>query len=170
MPEYVGLKTKVEIGKVYALDGFGAFHFEPTPPDSTNCDCCAFKDADFPCERFACDADERADGASLYAVKVPGDYVPDEAVRVDSPLMIRGKPVIAHPFPVDTIDARLLPRLQELYAESLELDDKAAALKEEAKECAAAAKNKLAQIYEIISKGQTPEALFEEAARVSKGN
>ena len=83
MPEYIGLKTRVEVGKAYALDGFGAFHFEPYQGNGENCDDCAFKDVDFPCERFACDSAERDDGLDLYAVKVPGDTVPDGVERVE---------------------------------------------------------------------------------------
>lgn len=165
MPEYIGLKTRVEVGKAYALDGFGAFHFEPYQGNGENCDDCAFKDVDFPCERFACDSSERDDGLDLYAVKVPGETVPDGVERVAlskelSPL---------HIVP-DTVDVKLLPRLRALYAESLELEEQAATYKEQARACASAAKSKLAQLYEIINKGQTPEALFEEAERVRKGN
>ena len=162
MPEYIGLKTRVEVGKAYALDGFGAFHFEPYQGNGENCDDCAFKDVDFPCERFACDSAERDDGLDLYAVRVPGDTVPDGVERVElEPLS---------PFVPDTVDVKLLPRLRALYAESLELEEQAATYKEQARACASAAKSKLAQLYEIINKGQTPEALFEEAERVRKGN
>ena len=165
MPEYIGLKTRVEVGKAYALDGFGAFHFEPYQGNGENCDDCAFKDVDFPCERFACDSAERDDGLDLYAVKVPGDTIPDGVERVAlskelSPL---------HLVP-DTVDVKLLPRLRALYAESLELEEQAATYQEQARASASAAKSKLAQLYEIINKGQTPEALFEEAERVRKSN
>ena len=163
MPEYIGLKTRVEVGKAYALDGFGAFHFEPYQGNGENCDDCAFKDVDFPCERFACDSAERDDGLDLYAVKIPGETVPDGVERVEAPF----SPL---PHVPDTVDVKLLPRLRALYAESLELEEQAATYKEQARACASAAKSKLAQLYEIINKGQTPEALFEEAERVRKGN
>ena len=165
MPEYIGLRTRVEVGKAYALDGFGAFHFEPYQGNGDNCDDCAFKDVDFPCERFACDESERDDGLNLYAVKIPGDTVPDGVERVE--LETRKK---LSPFVSDTVDVKLLPRLRALYAESLELEEQAATYKEQARACASAAKSKLAQLYEIINKGQTPEALFEETERVRKGN
>ena len=165
MPEYIGLRTRVEVGKAYALDGFGAFHFEPYQGSGENCDDCAFKNVDFPCERFACDSSERDDGLDLYAVKIPGDTVPDGVERVE--LETRKN---LSPFVSDTVDVKLLPRLRALYAESLELEEQAATYKEQARACASAAKSKLAQLYEIINKGQTPEALFEEAERVRKGN
>ena len=165
MPEYIGLRTRVEVGKAYALDGFGAFHFEPYQGNGENCDDCAFKNVDFPCERFACDSSERDDGLDLYAVKVPGETVPDGVERVE----LENKNNLS-PFVSDTVDVKLLPRLRALYAESLELEEQAATYKEQARACASAAKSKLAQLYEIINKGQTPEALFEEAERVRKGN
>lgn len=163
MPEYIGLRTRVEVGKAYALDGFGAFHFEPYQGTGENCDDCAFKNVDFPCERFACDSSERDDGLDLYAVKVPGETVPDDVERVELSKAL-------YPLPHVPVDVKLLPRLRALYAESLELEEQAATYKEQARACASAAKSKLAQLYEIINKGQTPEALFEEVERVRKGN